>query len=161
MPVSIFRFWLPIRLFATSVPFFHTLGPGEKAARQWGRRQRQLYLTDKTNNKQPEPILPTGDSKPAELWIMYSMQICRQDISRCHLMFKTSVNSWCLSLPDHPNYRSEYASEALIKAFMLQSGKLEAVKVHYLVPHRYKVVQELLLGVLTSVNFCQGPELGV
>jgi hypothetical protein len=37
---------------------------------------------------------------------------------------------------------------------MLRSGEVEAVKVHYLVPHRYKVVQELFLGVLTSVDFC-------
>ena len=44
---------------------------------------------------------------------------------------------------------------------MLRSGEVEAVKVHYLVPHRYKVVQELLLRVLTSVDFRQGPELGV
>ena len=44
---------------------------------------------------------------------------------------------------------------------MLRSNEVEAVKVHYLVPHRYKVVQELLLGVLTSVDFRQGPKLGV
>ena len=37
----------------------------------------------------------------------------------------------------------------------------EAVKVHYLVPCRYEVVQELLLGVLTSVDFRYSPELGV
>jgi hypothetical protein len=36
-----------------------------------------------------------------------------------------------------------------------------AVKVHYLVPHRYNVVRELLPGVLTSIDFRQGPELGV
>ena len=45
--------------------------------------------------------------------------------------------------------------------FFLRSGEGKAVKVHYLVPHRYKVVQELLLGVFTSVDFRQGPELGV
>ena len=44
---------------------------------------------------------------------------------------------------------------------MLRSDKVEAVKVHYLVPHRDKVVQELLLRVLTSVDFRQGPELGI
>ena len=47
------------------------------------------------------------------------------------------------------------------KTFMLRSGEVETVKVHDLVPRRYKVVQELLLGVLTSVDFRQGPELGV
>lgn len=41
------------------------------------------------------------------------------------------------------------------------SGEVETVKVHYFFPHLYKVVQELLLGVLTSVDFRQGPELGV
>ena len=44
---------------------------------------------------------------------------------------------------------------------MLRSGEVEAVKVHYLVPHPYKVLQELLLGVLTSIDFRQSPELGV
>ena len=44
------------------------------------------------------------------------------------------------------------------KTFMLRSGEVEAVKVHYLVPCRYKVVQELLLGVLTSIDFRDGPE---
>ncbi len=44
---------------------------------------------------------------------------------------------------------------------MLRSGEVEAVKVHYLVPYCYKVLHELLLGVLTSVDFRQGPELGV
>ena len=44
---------------------------------------------------------------------------------------------------------------------MLRSDEIEAVKVHYLAPHRYKVMQKLLLGVLTSVDFRQGPELGV
>ena len=45
--------------------------------------------------------------------------------------------------------------------FKRRSNEVEAVKVHYLVPHRYKVVQEFLLGVLTSIDFRQGPELGV
>jgi hypothetical protein len=44
---------------------------------------------------------------------------------------------------------------------MLRSGEVEAVKVHDFVPHRYKVVHELLPGVLTSVDFRQRPELGV
>jgi hypothetical protein len=35
------------------------------------------------------------------------------------------------------------------KTFMPRSGEVETVKVHDFVPHRYKVVQELLLGVLT------------
>ena len=44
---------------------------------------------------------------------------------------------------------------------MLRSGEVETIKVHDFVPHRYKVAQELLPGVLTSVDFRQGPELGV
>ena len=48
-----------------------------------------------------------------------------------------------------------------VKTFMLRSGEVETVKVHDFVPHHYKVVQELLPGVLTSVDFRQGPELGV
>jgi hypothetical protein len=44
---------------------------------------------------------------------------------------------------------------------VLRTGEVEAVKVHYLVPGRYKVVHELLGRVLTRVDFRQGPELGV
>jgi hypothetical protein len=44
---------------------------------------------------------------------------------------------------------------------MLRSGEFETVKVHYFVPPLYKVVQELLLAVFTSIDFRQGPELGV
>jgi hypothetical protein len=44
---------------------------------------------------------------------------------------------------------------------MLRSSEVETVKVHDFVPHRYKVAQELFLGVLTSVDFGQGPELGI
>ena len=51
-------------------------------------------------------------------------------------------------------------SEALEDVYATIS-EVETVKVHDFVPHHYKVVQELLLGVLTSVDFRQGPELGV
>jgi hypothetical protein len=47
------------------------------------------------------------------------------------------------------------------KTSMPRSGEVESVKVHDLVPGRYKVVQELLHGVLRCVDFRQGPELGV
>ena len=42
-----------------------------------------------------------------------------------------------------------------------RSGQIEPVKIHDLVPRCHKIVQELLLGVLTSVDFRQGPQLGV
>jgi hypothetical protein len=51
-------------------------------------------------------------------------------------------------------------SEAIEK-FMLRSGDVETVKIHYFVPHHYKVVHELLLGVRTCVDFRQSPELAV
>ena len=44
---------------------------------------------------------------------------------------------------------------------MLLTNKVETVKVHYLVPHPYKIMYELFLGILTCVNFRQSPELGV
>ena len=43
-------------------------------------------------------------------------------------------------------------AEALEDA-MQRSGEVETVKVHDFIPHRHKVVQELLLGVLTAVDF--------
>ena len=47
------------------------------------------------------------------------------------------------------------------KKLMPRSGKVKTVKVHDLVPHQDKVLQELLLSILTSVDFNQGPELGI
>ena len=48
-----------------------------------------------------------------------------------------------------------------IHLLILRSFNVEAVKIHHLVPNSYKVIQELLLGVFASVDFCQSPELGV
>src|ERR1035441_10130519 len=42
-----------------------------------------------------------------------------------------------------------------------RSGEVETVEVHDFFPRGYEVVQELLLGVRTSIDFRQGPELGV
>src|SRR5512136_196611 len=52
-------------------------------------------------------------------------------------------------------------SVLLNRIFFPRSGKVEAVKVHNLVPRRYKVMQELLLGVLATIDFGDGPKLGV
>ena len=41
------------------------------------------------------------------------------------------------------------------------SVEVETVKVHNLAPRRDKVVQEPLLGVLTTIDFRDGPQLGV
>ena len=41
------------------------------------------------------------------------------------------------------------------------SGEVEAIQAHYLIPQRNKVVQELFLGILASIDFRQGTELGV
>src|SRR6185369_11107553 len=51
--------------------------------------------------------------------------------------------------------------QKLSQTFRLRSGEVETVKVHYFFPRRYKVMQELLPGVLTAVDFRHGPELGV
>jgi hypothetical protein len=39
------------------------------------------------------------------------------------------------------------------KTFLPISGEVEAIKVHYLVPHRYEAVHKLLLGILTPIDF--------
>src|SRR5262252_7809093 len=44
---------------------------------------------------------------------------------------------------------------------ILRSPEVVTVKVHDFVPRRSKIVYKLLLGILTSVNFHQGPKLGV
>ena len=47
------------------------------------------------------------------------------------------------------------------KANPLRSLKVEAIKVHHLGPDRDKVLDKLRLRVRTSIDFRQGPELGV
>jgi len=47
------------------------------------------------------------------------------------------------------------------KKNLLRSGDIKSVKVHDLVPSGYKVAQEQLLGVLTTIDFRDSPELGV
>ena len=41
------------------------------------------------------------------------------------------------------------------------SGKVEAIKIHYLVPHGHKVAHKRLLRVVTCIDFRDGSELGV
>jgi hypothetical protein len=79
-----------------------------------------------------------------------SCKILKQPVPFAVCSKKKGIELSMVSLENH-----------LSKTFMLRSGEVETVKVHDFVPHLYKVVQELLLGVLTSVDFCQGPELGV
>ena len=43
----------------------------------------------------------------------------------------------------------------------LGSGKVETVEVHYLVPNRHKVIDELLLRVCTCVDLSQCAEFGM
>src|SRR6201999_1188462 len=46
-------------------------------------------------------------------------------------------------------------------AYLPRSRKIETIKVHHLGPGRYKVMDKFLLCVRTSVDFGQGPELGI
>jgi hypothetical protein len=46
-------------------------------------------------------------------------------------------------------------------AFALRSLEVEAIEVHHLGPGRYEVVDELVLGIGTCVDFAQGPQLRV
>ena len=64
---------------------------------------------------------------------------------------------------DAAKYRGEHErSQAMARSDKRQrSRKIEAIQVHHLIPGRDKVVDELLPGVGTSVNFSQGAELGV
>jgi hypothetical protein len=49
----------------------------------------------------------------------------------------------------------------LLEMPQLPLDKVEAIKVHHLVPGRHEVIDKLLLRVRTSIDFSQGPELGV
>ncbi len=63
--------------------------------------------------------------------------------------------------PGCVRYFYSLSCQDISKTLVLRLGEVETVKVHDLAPYCYKVVQELLLGVFTSVDFPQGPELGI
>lgn len=72
------------------------------------------------------------------------------------------IASFLPPLPKHAdNDPHSYAKTQTFKAYPLRSRKVEAIKVHDLVPGRYKVMDKHLLRVRTSIDFSQGPELGV
>ena len=52
-------------------------------------------------------------------------------------------------------------SSYLSDFYQRQSGQIEAIQVHYLVPGSYEVMYELLLGVVLGIDFGQGTQLGV
>jgi hypothetical protein len=62
--------------------------------------------------------------------------------------------------PGWPGARSRL-SEVDLYGQLTRSGKVEAIKVHHLVPGCYEIMDELFLRVRASVDFGDGPELGV
>ena len=66
----------------------------------------------------------------------------------------------------HLNIRQIVADSAAVqntlhkpaRTFKRRSSEVEAVKVHYIVPHRHKVVQELFVGVLTGASVYENAE---
>jgi hypothetical protein len=46
-----------------------------------------------------------------------------------------------------------------LRARRRRSSNVEAIEVHHLAPRRYEVLDELLLRVVASIDFRQGPEL--
>ena len=44
---------------------------------------------------------------------------------------------------------------------MPRSGEIEAVKIHYLIPSCYKILNELLLGIITCIYLCYSPKLRI
>src|SRR5208283_3398366 len=68
--------------------------------------------------------------------------------------------------PRHPatSVRRAERRSALAERFSALhpgSGKVVAIKVHHLVPRRHEVLHKRLLRVVTSIEFRDGPELGV
>ena len=73
-----------------------------------------------------------------------------------------------LSKVDQPNALSKiWQGVSLLSSYSFRlnnsqlSSQVETIQVHHLVPHRHKVVHELLLGVRTGIDFRQRPQLGV
>jgi len=54
-----------------------------------------------------------------------------------------------------------HAQETAVTSTSLRSAKVEAIKIHHLVPRSHKVTHEHLLRVVTCVDFREGSELGV
>ena len=64
-------------------------------------------------------------------------------------------------VPDESECQVEIEPRKTCWFIFARLRNVETIKVHHLVPGPYKVVDELLLRVRTSVDFGQGPELGI
>ena len=53
------------------------------------------------------------------------------------------------------------SSNVSSSTFPLRSCKVEAIEIHHLAPCRHKVAYKRLLGVVTGIDFRDGPELGI
>ena len=80
--------------------------------------------------------------------------------SPCSRHSKSRVCSSLNLVLDNPGPRLRL-SRVILQACFPRLRKVETIKVHHLVPGRYKVMDKLLLRVRTSVDFGQGSELGI
>ncbi|MGB7568434.1 MAG: hypothetical protein WBM07_11270 [Chitinivibrionales bacterium] len=64
-------------------------------------------------------------------------------------------------LYDSPSIGMEDASQLAAGSSLLCSRKVKAVRVHHLVPGRYEIPHELLLRVVTCIDFRERTELGI
>ena len=67
-------------------------------------------------------------------------------------------------LPPLPEESDDHGSRngaTSVTSTSLRSGKVEATKIHHLVPRSHEVTHERLLRVVTCVDFRDRPELGV
>ena len=62
-----------------------------------------------------------------------------------------------LDLVRHKPSQVKVAQHKPFKAPPPRSHEVEAIKVHHLVPGRYKIMDELLLRVRTAIGFNQSP----
>ena len=88
---------------------------------------------------------------------------CCQTLSFYHIATQS-----LLLMDDSHGYLLHVGREVLNNLFfmpglsichVLRSGQVEAVKIHHFGPGCHEVLHELLLRVLTSVNFSESPKL--
>ena len=51
--------------------------------------------------------------------------------------------------------------QTVLRLTISHLGEVKAVQVHDFIPGFNEIIDKFFLGILTSINFCQGSELGI
>ena len=122
--------------------------------------QLDLKLTVPAPSRSPTTLKKQRFREDDRVFASHSSRNRNVGLSRASAPIAPCIHELYADTTEH--HQSQERSQAMARSNKRQrSRKVEAIKVHHLVPRRDKVVDELLLSVGTSVDFSHDAELGV